>query len=269
LESIAEVSTGLVCISRSVADDVMEWLRENSSKRIESLPIGYFHLGADTESSISTMGLPDDAGMVLSALSSKPSFLMVGTIEPRKGHAQTLSAFELLWKKGVDVNLVIVGKRGWLVENLIERLSNHPMLGKRLFWLEGVSDEYLKEIYLCSKAVIMASEGEGFGLPIVEAARHRIPLILRNLPVFQEVAGKHAAYFSGLDAEALATTIINWLEQNVNGKTPPSENIRFLSWNESAQSLKNLLQNPFDPNWINSWQPTHQSTLHKQQTNHS
>jgi glycosyltransferase involved in cell wall biosynthesis len=59
---------------------------------------------------------------------------MVGTVEPRKGYAQTIDAFELLWSKGEEVNLVIVGKAGWHVEELVERLRDHPLRGKRLFW---------------------------------------------------------------------------------------------------------------------------------------
>ena len=45
-------------------------------------------------------------------LSSKPTFLIVSTIEPRKGHIQTIQSFEELWKTD-DINLVIVGKEGW------------------------------------------------------------------------------------------------------------------------------------------------------------
>ena len=254
LESIAVVATGFVCISHAVADEVREWLDANPPNRVEPLKIGYFHLGADIENSAPTTGIPKEALDVLKILESAPSFLMVGTVEPRKGHAQTLSAFEILWNEGLEVNLVIVGKRGWLVENLVERLSNHPMLGKCLFWLEVISDEYLEKIYQHSSAVIMASKGEGFGLPIIEAARHNIPLILRDLPVFQEVASEHATYFNGLEPDALSTTVVDWLEHDRQGKTPSSKNVRFLTWNESAQSLINLLQNPSDPEWVDTWQ---------------
>jgi pyridoxamine-phosphate oxidase len=55
-----------------------------------------------------------------------------------------LAAFELLWRQQVDVNLVIVGKKGWMVDELAERISSHVELGQRLFWLDGISDEYLE-----------------------------------------------------------------------------------------------------------------------------
>lgn len=256
LRSITQIATGLACISHAVADELKDWLDSNPADRFEPLQIGYFHLGADIENSAPTTGIPKDAAGILKKLESTPSFLMVGTIEPRKGHTQTLDAFEILWNQGLDINLVIVGKRGWLVDTLVERLSNHSMLGKCLFWLEGISDAYLEKIYAASDAVIMASEGEGFGLPIIEAARHNVPLILRDLPVFREIAFENATYFNGLRPYALSNTIFDWLEQDKLGKTPDSRNIRFLTWNESAQSLIDLLQNPRDLRWVGTWQKT-------------
>lgn len=81
---------------------------------------------------------------------------MVGTIEPRKGYTQALSAFEKLWQEGLQVNLVIVGKQGWMVEQFIERLRIHPELNRRLFWLKGASDEVLLRLYGSCTAFLAA-----------------------------------------------------------------------------------------------------------------
>ena len=59
--------------------------------------------------------------------------------------------------------------------------------------------------------LISPSEGEGFGLPLIEAAQHATPIIARDIPVFREVAGDHAFYFDGLEASALADAIHQWL----------------------------------------------------------
>ena len=143
---------------------------------------------------------------------------MVGTVEPRKGHAQALAAFEKLWGQGLEANLVIVGKQGWKME-VIGRspASSLRNVGKRLFWLEGISDEYLEKIYDACTCLIAASEGEGFGLPLIEAAQHKLPIIARDIPVFREVAGEHAYYFSGLDPQSLAESVKNWLTLNAEG----------------------------------------------------
>ena len=65
---------------------------------------------------------------------------MVGTLEPRKGHLQTVLAMSQLLNKDEKVTLVIVGKKGWMVENLLEEINNNPHLNSGIFWLCGVSD---------------------------------------------------------------------------------------------------------------------------------
>jgi glycosyltransferase involved in cell wall biosynthesis len=221
---------------------VLEWLAEEAPDRRDPPVVTSFHLGADMENSLPSKGKPGYAEKVAQALRARPSFLMVGTIEPRKGHAQTLSAFTGLWKQQVDVNLVIVGKQGWLMETVAEQLRAHPELNRRLFWLEGISDEYLEELYAGSSCLIAASEGEGFGLPLIEAAQHGLSIIARDIPVFREVAGECALYFGGLQPEAVAHAVTSWLALDEAGKAPASKNMAWLTWRESAvQLIKGIL----------------------------
>jgi len=239
--SAISYSDGAICISRAVADELMQWVKANGPKRLRPFKIGWFHLGADVENAVPTRGLPIDARQVLSQLAARPSFLMVGTIEPRKGHGQTLAAFERLWADGVDVNLVIVGRRGWKVEMVAEALRNHPERGKRLFWLMGISDEYLGKLYVTCTCLIAASEGEGFGLPLIEAAQHKLPIIARDIPVFHEVAGEHVFYFNGKEPDDLAKTVQEWLALYQSGRHPKSDGMLWLTWKQSAQQLLRLI----------------------------
>ena len=236
LETVSHFD-GVVCISRAVASEFTEWQRQHDLKRIRPFKVNWFHLGADVENSVPTRGLPENAGCVLKELSHRSTFLTVGTIEPRKCQSFILDAFEYLWNQGHNVNLVIVGKQGWKMEALVEELRNHCELGRRLFWLEGISDEYLEKIYAASTCLIAASEGEGFGLPLIEAAQHKKPIIARDIPVFREVAGDHAFYFEGLDPEALATAVKNWVVLYSNGNHPKSNAMPWLTWKQSAQQL--------------------------------
>jgi len=240
LEVMGE-SDGAICISQSVADELHEWMTTRTWKGLRSLQIHANPLGADLNGSVPTCGLPENADDVLQTIKQRPSFLMVGTLEPRKGHTQVLDAFECLWQSGTDANLVIVGKQGWMVDSLVERLRPHQELDKRIFWLEGISDEYLEKIYAASTCLIAASYGEGFGLPLIEAAQHRLPIIARDIPVFREVAGKHAYYFDALDAQGLARAITAWLEIYRNGEHPKSDEMPCLSWRESARRLQAAL----------------------------
>ena len=230
-------SDGVVCISKAVADEVAGWLKTNVPPRQRPFKIDWFHLGADIDVPSPSKGMPDGAEAELGILAKRPSFLMVGTLEPRKGHAQTLAAFEKLWTEGVEVNLVLVGKQGWMTESLADRLRGHPQLSKRLFWLESISDEYLEKVYAASTCLIFASEGEGFGLPLIEAARHKLPIIARDIPSFREVAGEHAFYFRGLDVLALENAVKEWLALNAKSLAPQSVGMPWLTWRQSAAQL--------------------------------
>jgi glycosyltransferase involved in cell wall biosynthesis len=166
---------------------------------------------------------------------------MVGTLEPRKGHEEVLDTFDQLWREGQDVNLVIVGKRGWLVDALVDRLKIHPELRSRLFWLEGISDQYLESVYVASDCLIAASYGEGFGLPLIEAAQHKLPIIARDISVFREVAGEYAYYFGQSKSNTLSRAVKDWLGLRKSNKHPSSEGLQWLSWSISARNLARLL----------------------------
>ena len=251
LSTLAQTD-GVICISRAVADELAEWLSVFGPDRSRPFNIGWFHLGADVACSIPTKGLPSEAGNVLNAISTRPTFLVVGTIEPRKGQMQTLAAFEKLWDQGVKVNLVMVGKHGWNVDLLVEMLQNHTERNRRLFWLEGISDEYLEKVYAASTCLIAASEGEGFGLPLIEAAQHKLPIIARDIPVFREVAADNAYYFAGLEASALASAVKNWLVLDKVGKAPQSDTMPWLTWAQSSQQLLDVVLNN---KWMTRWMP--------------
>ncbi|MDQ0316211.1 glycosyltransferase family 4 protein [Amorphus orientalis] len=234
---VVRESDGAFCISRAVADELADWLAATDRLTDRPFNIGWFHLGADFTAAKSWTGLPANAQKLIETIKAKPTFLMVATVEPRKGHTQVLDAFDELWRAGVDVNLVIVGKEGWMVKPLVKRLAGHPERQKRLFWLEGISDEFLEQIYGASAGLLAASKGEGFGLPLIEAAQHKIPILARDIPVFREVAGEHAAYFSGETGAALAAAIRKWLDAYERGDHPRSDAMPYLSWKDAADAF--------------------------------
>lgn len=248
---------GAICISSAVADDFAAWRAESGFDWKDRRPfcIGWFHLGADVANSAPSRGLSDNAEWTLRQLQARSSFLMVGTIEPRKGYMQTIEAFNDLWNEGTDVNLVIVGREGWqsLPEDMrrdipetINKLRTHPELNKRLFWLDGISDEYLEKVYAASTCLIAASYGEGFGLPLIEAAQHKLPIIARDIPVFREVAGDHAFYFNADNSQASADAINDWLENWRNKSTSGSGGMTYISWKQSVRTVIDLI---VDGNW--------------------
>ncbi len=90
----------------------------------------------------------------------------------------------------------------------------------------------------------MASEGEGFGLPLIEAARHKRPIIARDIPVFREVARHHAFYFADSTSPAvLADAVKTWLALYNTGAHPRSDHIPHLTWQESARTILDIVLN--------------------------
>ena len=243
---------GAVCISKAVADDLRAWQDDAGITKLNRRPysIDWFHLGADIDNSAPSTGVPPEAREVMRSLRSRPSFLMVGTIEPRKGYLETLNAFDVLWKEGVEANLVIVGREGWTslpdemrrnIPETIKRLRTHPERQNYLFWLEGISDEYLEQVYAASTGLIAASHGEGFGLPLIEAAQYRLPIIARDIPVFREVAGEHAYYFEATSPDELGRSVKSWLDLYRRGAHPKSGAIPWLTWSQSARKLTEIV----------------------------
>jgi glycosyltransferase involved in cell wall biosynthesis len=137
--------------------------------------------------------------------------------------------------------LVFVGKVGFGVEELVKRITEHPELGERLFWFDAVDDNLLNTFYASSKGVLIPSEGEGFGLPLVEASYYRRPVLARDLPVFREIIAEGISWFKGLTPRDLAEKLGPWLTQIEQGNAPVASDIELLSWSASATQLLRVL----------------------------
>jgi len=180
---------------------------------------------------------------------------MVGTVEPRKGVATVVEAMQRWWQAGGGHPLVIAGRAGWMIHELEGRLRSHPELGRRLFWLEHVRDAQLSALYAHAEVLVMASHGEGYGLPVVEALSRGLPVLARDLPVFREIAGSAAGFFAapqendpawgaagaevGRDADALWPILCGVLSGQ--RKLPDPATFRVPRWEAALERLVPLL----------------------------
>ncbi|MEP9367783.1 glycosyltransferase [Xanthobacter sp. VNH20] len=130
-------------------------------------------------------------------LAQRP-WLMVGTVEPKKGHRDAVAAFERLWREGYDRALVIIGRRGWMSEDMLEIICGSPWYGQKLFWYDDLGDAAVAAHYVGGHALLFPSLAEGFGLPPLEAATRGLPVLSRDIPVVREVLGSAGCYFSGM-----------------------------------------------------------------------
>jgi glycosyltransferase involved in cell wall biosynthesis len=245
---------GVLCPSRTVADEMLDSLAVGALDRLRPFNIGCFQLGVDvdspTKTDAATATAAADASM--QAIASKPSFLILGEVTAGKGHKQALEAFERLWAQGVEVNLVIVGKAARMPGTLAETIRSHSSFNCRLFWLEDADDSYIRKVCETSACLIALSEREGFDLSIIEAARYKLPVIARDIPLFRELAGEHATYFSGHSPEPLADSVLTWL---VLGKAAHARRLGAASWLSWKQSAKNLMDVVHGGQWYQEWMP--------------
>jgi glycosyltransferase involved in cell wall biosynthesis len=168
-----------------------------------------------------------------------PTFLMVGTIEPRKGHETVLAAFERLWASGMKIGLIFVGREGWKVSAVRAKIRKLQSACDMFVYHENASDELLGKCYDAADAVIAASFAEGFGLPLVETMQRGKQLIASDIPAFREVAGDFPIYFKPGDPVSLAENIRRFLKQ---GPRPINQTSRWISWDESSDQLMSKIE---------------------------
>ena len=217
---------GLIAISRSGADLV----RAERTVQTANVPVASFYLGQDLQV---VEGEPRGTTIPAAAWHDGPTFVMVGTIEPRKRHAATLAAFDTVWDAGHAANLVLVGRIGWDVDAFLDEARRHPRYGTSLFLCHQVDDRELHDAIARADATIMASKAEGFGLPIVESLALGVPVIAADIPIFREVAGTAGAYFLPDDTAAFAAAIIAFIT-HPEVYTAAARAFRWIDWDGSA-----------------------------------
>jgi len=166
--------------------------------------------------------LPEFNVIPLGSFDSKPltkkrekvglNTVYVSTVTIRKGHDQLIEAFEILWSKGIDITLTLVGGKGWLVSDLLEKINNHPENGKRLFWKQRLLDSEVEQIYADSDIAFATSYDEGFGLVAEEALSKGLKVIARDIPVFRERSYPNLYFFDG-GADSLSEKIMEIVEK--------------------------------------------------------
>lgn len=235
LRTISIYSDKLICISETVKNELKDWLVCEGFS-IHTPRIRTVALGSDISSSVPSIGTTKEIENFLNKFKDKKFVLMVGTVEPRKGYNDALDAMEKLWAEGNDTVLVIVGKSGWKTKSLQRRLLTHPQNGMLFYWLNDVCDQMLQELYKMSLGVLVASHGEGFGLPIVEAMYYGKALLVRDIPVFHEISKEYngITYFN--DSKIL---ILNDWIRRIPIKA--IDNPQLITWEESRKNLISII----------------------------
>lgn len=242
LRVISGLVDGFFCISATVAEDLRHHLKSRFQLGELQLPhITVMPMGWDIQSAPHAEGTTATAQQLLKTLNGQPSALMVGTLEPRKGHADVLAAFDWLWQQGQKIHLVIVGKPGWKTKALQHSIQNHPEQGIHLHWLANATDQDLEQIYQACTGVLAASYAEGYGLPVLEALGYGKPVLARDIAAFHSLRNAAVRYFERQASKlALAEHIQTWMTESHRHPHVPAPMVG-LTWAKVSQHMIGVL----------------------------
>jgi glycosyltransferase involved in cell wall biosynthesis len=151
---------------------------------------------------------------VAPALPADPYFIVLGTIEPRKNHLLLLHLWrDLASRMGRRTpHLVLIGRRGWENENVVDILERCDALRGTVREMGQVPDREVWELLRGARALLFPSFAEGYGLPLAEALALGVPAICSDLPALREVGGNVPDYLDPLDGVSWRSTILDYAD---------------------------------------------------------
>jgi glycosyltransferase involved in cell wall biosynthesis len=126
-------------------------------------------------------------------------------LQPRKNLVRLIQAYDLLLerRRDLDLQLVLMGPRGWQFEDIVREGNRRRSRGKVIF-TSALSDADLALLVKGSVLSVMPSIYEGFCLPMIESMACGIPTIAAETSCLPEVSGNVLSYFDPLSIEDMA-----------------------------------------------------------------
>lgn len=173
----------------------------------------------------------------------RPTFVVFGTIEPRKNHLLILEALRQVWRRFPEVHLVFAGRMGWLNDQDKARIERALAEQPQLTWHEHVDDRLIHGLLEHATATIFVSEGEGFGLPPVESLWSGTPCIASpGIPSLEALGEQGVHVLPALKSEALAEAVQRFLDAAyASAKTREALNVRLPTWREFGEHARQWL----------------------------
>ncbi|UTT63008.1 glycosyltransferase family 4 protein [Microcella humidisoli] len=205
-------------ISEAAAVEYRGWARMVEAAGIEGPQISAVVL-AD-ESVPSDADVASIQGIVRAG---HPLVLCVGSHEPRKNHLAVLHAAELVWREGLDFDLLFVGGNAWNSARFLERLTELQRAGRSVRSLRRVDDATLAALYRRASFSVFPSVNEGYGLPIVESLALGTPVITSGFGSMREIATSGSVLVDPRDDRSIADAIAGLLRDEERRETLAEE----------------------------------------------
>lgn len=192
IRTILTHAQGVVCNSQATLDALTPWM-DVVSRHPQAVVA---HLG--THLHRIAQGVPPLARVT----DGRPYFMCIGTIEPRKNHLLLLNLWRRMSEERGALNipkLIIVGRRGWENEQVVDMLERCPALRECVAEQTRLSDREVAALLPGARALLMPSFAEGYGMPVAEALALGVPVICSDLPALREAGGKLPTFLDPLD----------------------------------------------------------------------
>jgi glycosyltransferase involved in cell wall biosynthesis len=209
VEAHARHADLVLAISEDTAEQYTRW-GLSTERRIP--PVAVVTLGTELPVDVDDDVVPE----VPEPLKGVRYLLTVGTIEPRKNHQVLLDAYDDIRIDHPELHLVVVGRKGWKAEDIVERLRREVAADDHVHWFDDATDAELVALYRGAYAVVTPSLAEGFGLPVVEALGHGCVVLSSDGGALPEAGGDLAEYFDPRRHEQLSKLIRSHLEDTTH-----------------------------------------------------
>ncbi len=173
--------------------------------------------------------------------------LFVGTLQPRKNIERLIEAFskiDISELKVKDLQLIIVGKKGWLYESILSAPKTYGVEGSVKF-LATVDNDELQTLYTHAKCFVLPSLYEGFGLPVLEAMQAGCPVIASNVSSLPEAGGEACLYVDPEDVDDIWDKIVKLVNNEKLRKElieKGKEQVKKFSWEKTALETLKVLE---------------------------
>lgn len=189
----------------------------------------------------------EEAGMLKAKFHlEEPYFLFVGTIQPRKNIVRLIESYELISKGdgGKRLPLVLVGKKGWLYEEIFQRIEKSPAR-ESIVYISYVDDDYLPLLYRNATCLILPSLYEGFGLPVVEAMACGTPVVVSMTGSLPEIVGDAGVMINPQRVDSIAEGIKKVVAWKISEREAMIHRglaqIKKFDWEQCAQKTLKIL----------------------------